>query len=326
MKHFFKYLLVALATACASTPQVPSTSRAQVAASTTVPDRRPIFMFSVERDGLPKSFLHGSVHLLKHKEDAQSEAIDEAFKNADTLVVEVDVTAISEQTIAAHSLKLGLYPPGDDLTQHLSPARWQNIASALPKLGLDPTAVIRMKPWFLSLLIEMQSLQKDGYSADNGVDLGYLRRAHSSIEHKTIAELESAQEQLQILATIPETAQVSMLEDAIAQSDSDLFERLLSAWKQGNLAELESALFQQLQSKPESAPIYEAMFFERNRQMTKDVVELLNTGTRLFVVVGAGHLVGSQGIPALLRTEGFAVKQVTVEHPAVIAPPHYLPN
>jgi uncharacterized protein YbaP (TraB family) len=49
---------------------------------------------------------------------------------------------------------------------------------------------------------------------------------------------------------------------------------------------------------------------DRNRNMTKKIASYLRSGGCVFVVVGAGHLVGELGIVELLRKEGFTVEQL----------------
>jgi uncharacterized protein YbaP (TraB family) len=54
----------------------------------------------------------------------------------------------------------------------------------------------------------------------------------------------------------------------------------------------------------------ERMFVKRNINMTQNISELLQTKQTYFVVVGAGHMVGDQGIVALLKDRGFTVKRL----------------
>ena len=50
-----------------------------------------------------------------------------------------------------------------------------------------------------------------------------------------------------------------------------------------------------------------AIFGRRNERMTDKLVELLSRDGESFVAVGAGHLVGPEGIPTLLKSRGFSV-------------------
>jgi uncharacterized protein YbaP (TraB family) len=46
---------------------------------------------------------------------------------------------------------------------------------------------------------------------------------------------------------------------------------------------------------------------DRNRAWVKKIAALLNDNKTYFVAVGAAHLVGPRGVPALLRKQGFKV-------------------
>ena len=90
----------------------------------------------------------------------------------------------------------------------------------------------------------------------------------------------------------------------LRQETVDLFE----AWERGDEARLEELLFRPLTEEPEFASLYERLFFERNRKMSEKLGELASDGRTRFVVLGAGHMLGDRGIPALLAGRGFEVE------------------
>jgi uncharacterized protein YbaP (TraB family) len=57
-------------------------------------------------------------------------------------------------------------------------------------------------------------------------------------------------------------------------------------------------------------PIYEKLVIERNRKMVSKIEEYLKEKETFFVIVGAGHLVGNQGIIELLKGKGFLLEQL----------------
>jgi hypothetical protein len=56
--------------------------------------------------------------------------------------------------------------------------------------------------------------------------------------------------------------------------------------------------------------IFEKVIFERNRRMVSKIEDFLRTKETYFVIVGAGHLVGSQGVIELLRGKGYLIEQL----------------
>ena len=73
---------------------------------------------------------------------------------------------------------------------------------------------------------------------------------------------------------------------------------------------VESIIIRSLAEDKRLSPIYEKLIYERNRSMASKIEDYLKTKETYFVVVGAGHLVGSQGIIELLKGKGFVVEQL----------------
>jgi len=308
-----RLLLALLLTGCAASAPARPTATPPASIAAPAPAERPLFLFTVEREGRPTSYLHGSVHVLKQQGDGSEPAIDRAFEEADALVVEVDIEKVDQQALQALTLQLAMYPPDDDLTQHLSPEAWQQLLPMLEKLGLPASGAQRMRPWFLSITVAMLGLQAEGYSGEAGVDRRYLSSAHGAPEPHPVIELETAEQQLQTLAGLPEQVQLLMLEDALLKVDDNAYsESMFDAWYAGDIEGMAAVLFKPLRAEPRLEPLYEALFFARNRSMTERLVQLLEQDRSYFVVVGAGHLAGPGSIPELLRSRGYRVEQVRV--------------
>jgi len=100
-----------------------------------------------------------------------------------------------------------------------------------------------------------------------------------------------------------------MLADALARVDEDPSE-LLDAWERGDETAMTRLVFGPLEEHPEFAEFYEVLFFARNEAMAAQLAGLVADGRRRMVVLGAGHMLGPRGIPALLASRGFRVERV----------------
>jgi hypothetical protein len=69
--------------------------------------------------------------------------------------------------------------------------------------------------------------------------------------------------------------------------------------------ELMSAMYQ-----PEYRPLWERLFRDRNLRFSRSVERMLQAPATHCVVVGSGHLVGKEGVVALLRSRGLRVTQL----------------
>jgi len=68
-------------------------------------------------------------------------------------------------------------------------------------------------------------------------------------------------------------------------------------------------MFEHDRDDPRLSRLYESLFYERNRKMADKIEKMLAGRGTYFVAVGAGHLVGRQGIIDILSRRGFSVRQ-----------------
>ena len=61
---------------------------------------------------------------------------------------------------------------------------------------------------------------------------------------------------------------------------------------------------------PQLEGFYRAVYLDRNQNMAGQLETLLESGQSIFAVVGAAHVVGDEGIPAVLRGAGYDVEQL----------------
>lgn len=303
-------LLVLLVVACvAPTRAVPPPE----ASSAAAPVASRAFLWEVTRPGAPDKplFLTGSVHLGKPGQFVFPLSMELAFSRSQALVVELDPDKASSQRLQGLVMHLGLLTPPDTLDAHLSPETRALLPVALQHVGLPLAAIERMRPWMVSLTLDVMDLQKAGYTQEGGIDQMLLERARG---HMTIVELETPEEQIHVLAGFPDALQDLMLREQLqsASSSEEGLERISQAWQRGDAEALAALLFDN-KDDPTYAPYYEALFFQRNRRMADKLTALLDSPRTHFVVVGAGHLVGQEGLIELLTRRGLQVRQLPRE-------------
>lgn len=187
------------------------------------------------------------------------------------------------------------------------------ISQSLAELGIAPEAARRMRPWLLALTMAVVDLRRAGYSEQQGVDRRFLQQAHGDTTPKPVVPLETPEDQLRAMADLPEKIQLLMLDDAADQlAGGNMMDEMLKAWRAGDSEALAALVFKPMRDRPELLPLYEAIFFKRNRKMASRLQELLGQTKSYFVVVGAGHLVGQGNVVESLRAQGFEVEQVHV--------------
>ncbi len=270
------------------------------------------FLWEVTRPGVPERplYLAGSVHVGQPRQFVFPPSMEAAFERAGTLVVEVDDASADKEEMQALVAGLGVLPPEDSLSAHLRPETRQLLPDVLPRLGLDAASVERLRPWLLAVSLIGLEMQKAGYSERGGIDRLLLDRARGS--KKTIVSLETAESQLRLFAALPDDVQDLMLRDQLKQSGlvPVALARMATAWEGGNPDAMADVVFERADD-PVFRPLYETLFYQRNRRMADRLVTLAGKPDVHFVVVGAAHLVGDQGLPTLLAQRGFEVRQMS---------------
>jgi uncharacterized protein YbaP (TraB family) len=203
-------------------------------------------------------------------------------------------------------LAKGRLDPGTTLEGIVSPKTYGLLRERVKQVGIPVQALDPFKPWVAALMLTTLKLKKLGYDPQYGVDHYFTRKAKQ--EGKEISGLETFEFQIDLFDRLSLPEQESLLLQTI--SELDVMERefndLVRAWVQGDTAALEKILLASFREFPE---IYRRMVVDRNRAWAGEVEKMLAGNEKTIVVVGAGHLVGKEGLAELLRAKGYAVEQ-----------------
>lgn len=274
---------------------------------------RPLF-FELRAPGSDRAFhLLGSIHVLDQAELPWDPEVDRAFEAAEVLAVEADTQSADAVALVT---TLGLLPPGQSLEEQVSREVWDRVQRAAARHGQPVAALQRLRPWLAGILLSGLAVSRLGYSEALGVDRHFIQRAAG---HKALVELEGMEVQLRLFDAMGREAEEAML-DAASRPEAELEAELLklvAAWKRGDEAAMEAAFLEPARSSTALQGFNERLFYDRSRTMAESIAELAEQPRRLFVVVGAGHLVGRRGIPALLAERGFGVRRVEPAEPQV---------
>lgn len=251
--------------------------------------------------------LLGSVHLGRPDFYPLSAPIEQAFAQASVLAVELDISAVDGQQLSQQLARIGYFPEGQgDLWSALSEPQGRQLTEFCADYSCPPAAQLtRMRPWLLSFILGNQMMQAAGYSAELGVDRHFLQRRAD----RQLVALESLTGQLNLFAQLPVRDQGRLLMQTLSDyaQGPEYLEALMDAWYQGDRATLEALVVEPFLT-PDNAVLYDRLLVQRNRAMADQLVARAAEGGRLFVVVGAGHLAGPEGLVALLEARGFTAK------------------
>jgi hypothetical protein len=250
----------------------------------------------------------GYIHFFKREAYPLHRKIESAFDQSEVLAVEANVNDIAKIDIGKLA-ESALYLGHESLERHVSAETYESIKKETGRLGIPLEFINRQKPWFLALVLESLELLKLGFDPNYGIDKYFLSKAAGK---KKIVEMESLGYQIDLLSRFSDQEQESFLlytvkDLRILRQELD---RLTQAWISGDATGLESIMIRGFAEDSGMSSVYEKLILERNRSMASKIEEFLRNRETYFVVVGAAHLVGNQGIIEILKGRGYLVEQL----------------
>lgn len=277
----------------------------QAGAQTAAPDIRQglLWKASTARNTV---YLLGSIHLASPDFYPLPEHIEQAFENSNVLVVEVDLNRLDQAKFQSLLAANGLYPREDSLWNHISANTRELVVDFCQQHGMDAEAFARMKPWLAAFATSFLPAATMQQSFAPGIDKYFLDKAGDRMR---VEPLESAEYQLRVVSSLPAAQQERNLRDAVNNAGQSVEElaKLQTLWLEGDAQKLEAYLAGAMRDDPE----YEKrVFAERNPRMAERAEQCLKSSDRCFIVVGAGHMVGKDGVVRLLQNRGYKVARV----------------
>jgi uncharacterized protein YbaP (TraB family) len=253
-------------------------------------------------------YVLGSLHFSKREIYPLRQEIENAFDQSDFLVVEANVNDIGKADVQK-LMESALYPANESLEKHVSAETYERVKKEMSGLGISPELINKQKPWFLAMtLVGLESV-KLGLDPKLGIDMYFLSKAQGK---KKILELESLDYQISVLSGLSDKDQelflLHTLKDlSIMEQELD---KMIQAWTSGDTKAMQALMTRSVLEDKKLFSIYEKLVYERNKKMTSKIENFLKAKETYFIIVGAGHLVGNEGIIELLKKDGYRVQQL----------------
>lgn len=263
-----------------------------------------VFMWRVQKGETTVDLL-GSIHAMKPEAYPLPPAIEAAFAAAEVVVFEVDLDEMNGA--AFKMLAAGSLEGGRTLEQEIGPDLWGRLAATVDGTGLAPAALQFMKPWMAALSVAGLELARAGYQPSAGLDMHLSRRAEDSGKERQA--LETVEEQLALFTGLGPEESVAFLRSTLDELETmvPLLDRLAASWRVGDVAPIEDLLGSEFAEFP---ALRAKLVVDRNLAWLERIEALLAGERDALVVVGALHLVGPEGLVALLRARGYTVTQL----------------
>ena len=293
----------------------PAKYAAVMREANAVPNGRAVF-WKIERKGLAPSWLLGTAHVTDPRVTTMPAQARPALDKASIVVLELAEIAKPGlmELKALGNASLMVLPLGTSLWD-LIPDDQENLIRNNPNLPPGGAAgLYGFQPWVVTVMLSLPLCEAErkklGLKALDEV-IGARAAAHGI----PVAGLETVQEQLTALASMPQDMQVKYLLAVAKQGPQvpDYFETLIALYQQRRVAAYEPfALATQAMGNDEKAImayVDEGLVRQRNHRMAERAQQYLAKGNA-FIAVGALHLPGKEGLVALLRQAGYKVTPI----------------
>lgn len=283
-------------------PPRPAPAPAEEAAAPT--SVRPALFAA--RDADSTIYLFGTVHLRRPGSEWGGPIAQTALAESEEVWTEMEISDVSEREVQALVFSHGIAPPERPLSSWLNKAERAELAYAIERLGVQPEMFERMRPWLAALTLSVMPMIQDGYDPGAGVD----RAVTDAAGQARLRTFETAEQQISFFANLSDGAQREFLLDTIRSADADASEmdEMSAAWERGDLDTLEAfALNDFREQYPE---LFTVLFTRRNEAWVATLVQELEGSGVDFVAVGAGHLLGDEGLVEMLRARGISVERL----------------
>ena len=264
------------------------------------------FLWKVEAPSGATAYLLGSLHVLTADAYPLPATIDKAFAESKTLVEEVDLDEMNDPMLMMAALSKAMLTGGETLDQLVSAQTYAEVQKRAQAYGMPMLALQRMKPWLVAITLMAPTLQAAGFKPELGIDRHFFDRAKEKGLKRQA--LETLAYQLDRFDQMSAKLQEDLLRATIEDLDTQVtgVKDMVRAWSSGDLATMEKMMLTALIESPE---LYQRLLLERNQNWVPHVERCLSEKAGCFVVVGAAHLVGKDGLPALLSKKGYTVTQ-----------------
>lgn len=257
-------------------------------------------LWQVSGNGLQKpSYLYGTFHLMCKDDIHFSNQMIEAIKRSDKLYMEMDM---DDPNVMLSGMLYMNMKDGKKLEDLYSPKDFTRIKNYFnDSLKMPILFFQKAKPFFLSALFYPKMMNCD---SPTGIEQEILVLAKDN--KKEIEGLETMKFQASVFDSIPYEWQAKELLKSIDSFSVNKkeFEKMVTVYKNQRL----DSMGIMLKSSELGGGKYDDILLNNRNHNWVNQLKTIIKKESVFVAVGAGHLIGKQGLIELLRKEGYKVQ------------------
>ncbi len=251
-------------------------------------------------------YLLGSIHVLRPSDYPLSAAVLNAYRNAKSIFMEVNLAEIDAQRMQTELLASARLPEGQTLLSIMGEHRYKRAQTLAQEVGVDLGIFDAFAPWFAAEAISQMQLQQLGFEPKSGVEMFFLERARR--DGKSVDGLETVHDQIALFDALSMDEQAEYLVSSLEEAHElpKEVDAMVHAWASGDTQWFADQLKSEFGRDP---ALYQAVLVARNRKWIPKIEALLKDDKNYLVIVGTGHLVGLGSVIDLLKKDGIVAFQ-----------------
>ncbi|MFC3092848.1 TraB/GumN family protein [Alteromonas sediminis] len=252
-------------------------------------------------------FVGGTVHLLPADQFPLPEEFEKAYKASESIVLEVIDLDPQSPEIQQKIMANMMYQDGRTLQSVLSEETYQQLAKVCAEYGMPIENLTMFKPALISIMLTMAEFTNLGMAGE-GVDKFFEEKAKS--DNKARSGLETIDYQISVISSFGEGVEEDFVKKTLADlpKTKEMFGGLIKAWRAGDMDSLHAIMGEAMLGYSEE--LYYNLLVKRNNDWVPKISDMLTTKEVEFILVGAGHLAGEEGVLQQLINKGYTVEQL----------------
>jgi len=252
-------------------------------------------------------FIGGSFHMLTPEDYPLPAAFEEAYQQSAQIVFETDIQKAQSPEYQQTMIRQLSYNDGRNLQQVLKEDTYLAVAEFFTNRGIPMAAIVNFKPGMVAMTMTVVELQRLGL-VGVGVDAYYNEKSIN--DQKKLGQLESVEDQLEFISRMGEGREDEMLSYTITDIEAipGMWKQMKDAWRNGDMSKLRDIGISPLKS--DFPALYQSIIVDRNNSWMPQIEAILKTREVEFVLVGALHLAGDDGLLAQLASRGYKIQQL----------------
>jgi uncharacterized protein YbaP (TraB family) len=252
-------------------------------------------------------YIGGTVHVLGESDYPLPAAFDKAYAQSKILVFETDIQAMQSPEFQQKMMAIMPYSDGGSLKQTLSDSTYQLLDQHLASRGIPIARMENIKPGMVSMTLTVLELQRLGL-AGTGVDEHFNARAVR--DQKALLALETVDEQLAFIENLGLGQEDEFIRYTLRDINElpTIMQAIKKSWRSGDVDKMNSELLAPF--KLDFPKVYNNLIKKRNKAWIPKIVEMTQSAEVEFVLVGALHLVGKDGLLTELEALGYKVEML----------------